>query len=148
MSFTARRAIRSFTHEVGFPPSDVFPLLCPTREFDWIPTWECTLVHSESGYAELDVVFTTDFPDRGHEIWQCTRYEPPTRIDYLVTAPGLYTNRLQIDLAEISDGTRLTWTRTFTGLTERGNAKVQELAAAASYDDGVGAAMAQYMART
>ncbi len=33
-------------------PGTLFPLLDPTTESDWIPGWNCDLLHSNSGYAE------------------------------------------------------------------------------------------------
>jgi hypothetical protein len=34
------------------PVEQVFPLLCPVRECDWLEGWNCTLLHSGSGLAE------------------------------------------------------------------------------------------------
>ena len=39
-------------------PEQVFPLLCPTREYDWIETWQCELIYSDSGFAEPGCIFT------------------------------------------------------------------------------------------
>lgn len=75
-------------------PEQVFPLLCPVREYDWIPDWSCTMVHSVSGVAELGCLFTRE---RG-ETWITTRYEPPTRIDYTVVLPGLTVRTLAFEL--------------------------------------------------
>lgn len=75
-------------------PDEVFPLLCPVREYDWIPDWSCTMIHSTSGVAELGCVFTRD---RG-ETWITTRYEPPTRIDYTIVTPGLVARTLTFEL--------------------------------------------------
>ena len=45
-------------HSVEFTvpatPERVFPLLCPVLEYRWIPTWQCELLHSDSGVAEED----------------------------------------------------------------------------------------------
>ena len=30
-------------------PAKLFPLLCPTTEYDWLPGWECELLHLASG---------------------------------------------------------------------------------------------------
>jgi hypothetical protein len=60
------------------PPDRIFPLLCPVREYDWIPTWSCDMIYSESGVAENDCVFATAFPEEGpRESWVVVRYEPP-----------------------------------------------------------------------
>ena len=48
--------------DVPATPDRVFPLLCPVREYEWIPGWECDVLHSVSGVAEEDCVFRTRFP--------------------------------------------------------------------------------------
>ena len=47
-----------FTTERTFRTSQdsLFALICPTREYDWIPGWSCDLLHSDSGYAEYGTV--------------------------------------------------------------------------------------------
>ena len=56
------RTIKTHTMLLEGTPESVFPLLCPIREYAWIEPWRCTLIYSESGYAEQDCVFQTDFP--------------------------------------------------------------------------------------
>jgi hypothetical protein len=143
LPFVSSRVVRRFTHEIQHPPDDVFPLLCPTREYDWIPTWACDLVFSESGFAELDAVFTTHPAQRRPEIWQCSRYQPPFAIDYAVVAPGAYTLRLAIDLHATPSGTRLTWTRTYTGLSNDGNEVIAGFTE--QWHDALGSALATAM---
>jgi hypothetical protein len=58
----AARIVRSFRMQLAAAPDKVFPLLCPTREYDWIEAWKCRMIHSDSGYAEPDCIFKTDFP--------------------------------------------------------------------------------------
>ena len=38
---------------------DVFPLLCPKREEEWIPGWKCDTLWSRSGYNEEGAIFRT-----------------------------------------------------------------------------------------
>jgi len=64
-------------------PDEVFPLLCPVREYAWIPDWSCTMIHSTSGVAELGCVFTRE----RDETWITTLYEPPRRIEYTIVTP-------------------------------------------------------------
>ena len=37
---------------INAPVEDIFPLLGPIREYDWIPGWEADMIWSESGFAE------------------------------------------------------------------------------------------------
>jgi hypothetical protein len=103
---------RSDHFDVPAPAERVFPLLCPVREYDWIPQWSCTLLHSVSGAAEEDCVFRTDFPTDGRSMtWVVSRYEPPRRIEFSCFVPDLYVMRLKIALTGEGDTTRLEWTR-------------------------------------
>ncbi len=113
-------------------PETVFPLLCPIREYDWIDTWKCRLIYSDSGYAELDCVFKTDFPADGPEdAWVVCRHEPPRRIEFVRVNP-LRAIRYTICLREALPGrTEADWSQVFTGLNEEGDALVRSLDAAA-----------------
>ncbi len=107
--------------ELSAPPEEVFPLLCPVREYEWIPGWQCTMVHSVSGVAEHGCVFT-----RGEgETWITTRYEPPTRIDYTIFFPGLHVGTLELALTPAGGGTRLAVRRTRTATTSAGEGSIQ-----------------------
>jgi len=102
-------------------PLEVFPLLCPVREYDWIPDWSCTMVHSTSGAAELGCIFTRE---RG-ETWITTRYEPPVQIDYTIVLPGLTVRTLSIALA--ATGPRTTSAALHATATALGQAGVAEV---------------------
>lgn len=95
-------------------PQEVFALLCPVREHDWIPDWSCTMVHGDSGTAELGCVFTRE---RG-ETWVTTRYEPPSRIEYTTVRPGLSVRTLRFELS--AAGPRTTTARLRTTSTALG----------------------------
>jgi hypothetical protein len=121
--FSAKRRQTEFTHELNAPPEAVFPLLCPVREYDWLPGWSCQMIYSDSGVAEKDCVFRT-MPQPGEpSTWCTTFYQPPERIEYVVVGEDSLT-RLHIELQRTATGTRLRWTRLFTGLTEEGNANI------------------------
>ena len=123
----AKHIERSFCHEVSAPPDRVFPLLCPVREFEWVPGWSCDLVHSISGFAELGCVFTRDTP-AGRGVWVVCRYEPSSAIAFVITFPSSHVERLRIVLAPHEGGTRLLWTRSYTALTAEGETLVEEMA--------------------
>lgn len=104
---------------------EVFPLLGPTRENDWVPGWESftTLIWSESGFAEDNAVFQTA-PGGAKDVWIISQYEPMEKIVFVRFNPNVVT-RLIIDLAEEQDKTRLTWTQSQVGLSENGNSIVE-----------------------
>lgn len=107
-------------------PEEIFPLLCPVREYDWIDGWRCRMVYSDSGFAEEDGVFTTDL--EGHSTWVITAYEPPRRIEFCIVSDRGVAARLKIRLESIAEGsTRVLWRRLYTGLGTRGRAEVAGL---------------------
>jgi hypothetical protein len=104
-------------------PETIFPLLCPTTEYDWIPGWTAELLHSKSGYAEHNAVFRTGFFG-SDEIWVCTRFEPNRIIEYSRTSQDV-CGTVDIRLDDHCDGTTTgTWVVTVSALTESGNASV------------------------
>lgn len=110
-----------------FPPDAVFPLLCPVREYDWIPIWKCDLLHAETGAAETDCVFRTAFPDRGVETWTCSRYEPNKAVEYVRFADKGVLIHLSISLAAHQGGTRILWSTVYTATSETGAAAVADM---------------------
>lgn len=102
-------------------PEAIWPQLCPSREYDWIETWDCELVHSESGYNELGCVFRTDLPtEQGKETWVTSRFDPYERIEFVRTN-DIRTIHFVIELVPDGDTTLLRWTHNVTTLNEDGN---------------------------
>ncbi len=122
------RLVRSFKMHLTSAPTGVFPLLCPTREYDWIDTWKCRMVYSASGHAELDCIFQTDFPSDGPEdTWVVSRYEPPLLVEFVRVNP-LRAIRYTISLRETAAGeTEADWRQIVTGLNDEGDAFVRSL---------------------
>lgn len=126
--FSAKRIRLSHRQHYIAPASKVFPLLCPTREYDWIESWKCDLVYSQSGFAEEDCIFTTDFPqDGGHETWVVINFRPNESIQF-VRVNDIRVIRYRITLADHSDGScSAEWEQVITALNERGNRFVESL---------------------
>lgn len=116
-----KRTMRSYSMQLDASPDDIFPLLCPVREYEWIQPWRCEMVYSESGWAELDCVFKTNFPEDGEEdTWVVSRYEPPTRIEFVRVNPGRCM-RYSIELRQRDDGTTVAlWQQVITSLSAEG----------------------------
>jgi Polyketide cyclase / dehydrase and lipid transport len=129
-TFKPTHETRSYTHSVEATPDAVFPLLCPVREYEWIPVWDCRMVHSDSGVAELGCIFTTSLPHTGEAIWTVSRYESPRRIEFVIVGGQSQVERLAVSVEPAgADRSTLSWTRTYTGLDERGNAFIEQLTA-------------------
>jgi len=118
---TTKRSISSYTRHIAAPPEKVFPLLCPVREYEWLEPWRGELLYSDSGVAETDCVFAAaPFDAVGREIWTCSRYEPPGRIDYVRMSPHTVI-RLELRLEPAGKGTRLTTMLVITSLDDLGD---------------------------
>ena len=129
--FQANRSVQTGTMSLAASPRRVFPLLCPKREYDWIPIWQCRMIFSETGYAEDNGIFYTDFrEDRGPEWWVVARYEPCRAIEFIRFAADVRITRLDVHLAgDGPDRTIATWTQTMTALSPEGNSYMDR------YDD-------------
>ena len=124
-SKAARRNL-AWSKVVHGSPDDVFPLLCPSREADWIPDWDAELLFTESGYAEPDCVFRTE-PDGtvGPGVWVFTRHEEGKGVELVKFTEDIVTC-LYINLEPVGpDTTRVHWVWVLTGLTETGNKMVE-----------------------
>ena len=109
-------------HEIG-------ALLCPTREYDWIPIWDCEVIYTESGYAEGSYVFTTDNEVLGTATWICTRYEQNEAAEYVGIGKDIVT-RLRMHIIGLPNGkTQCTWEEQITALTDAGDAHIAKIEA-------------------
>jgi hypothetical protein len=124
-TFISRRYRVACDQRITSTSDRIFPLLCPKREYDWIPTWDCKMVFSESGYAEQDCVFTTDFQGDTKETWVVDRFESNHFIQFIKFAESRVI-RYSITLTDNSDGTTaLVWEQTITALNEEGNQYIE-----------------------
>jgi len=124
-----KREILRYTMRIEAPAGNIFPLLCPVREYDWIPQWHCRLIYSDSGYAEPGCVFQTDFGDGfGPEIWVVSEYQPNSCIAFIRTGEHRLT-RYRISLKSEGDATSLLWCQEITCLTRTGKKLITALSA-------------------
>jgi hypothetical protein len=125
--FQAERTIKTYAFHLNAPPRTVFPLLCPTREYEWIENWDCGLIYSDSGVAEENCIFTTRFAGQGgDEVWVVSHYEKDREIQFVRVNP-LRVIRFSITLTASGDGaTTAVWTHVATGLNEQGNEWVRQ----------------------
>jgi hypothetical protein len=107
---------------------EVFIQLCPSREADWIPGWDCELVFTESGYAEEDCIFRTDETSvSGPGVWVISHHEPPRLLEIVRFVPSMVI-KLRAVLSETPDRTTEgLWTIVLTGLDQEGNALIEQI---------------------
>jgi len=120
------RLTRSYTQHLDGSSSEVFPLLCPVREREWVNGWDPDLVLSDSGVAELGCVFITS-AQPSDAVWVITRYEPETgRIELVKLIPGVVVARIAIQLADAPGGSTAAITYSYTSLGRLGNLVLEE----------------------
>ena len=103
-------------------------MLCPVRESEWVEPWRCTMISSDSGYAEQDCIFQTEFPQDGpRDTWVVSRYEWPALIEF-VRVNARRAIRYTITLRSTAEGTtEAEWRQVITGLDADGDALVEGL---------------------
>ncbi|MCK4567301.1 MAG: hypothetical protein KAU48_08330 [Candidatus Thorarchaeota archaeon] len=118
----------SFSGTFDTNPEELFPLLCPAREADWIPGWTTQLIYTESGYAEDKCVFKTDKSNAiGEGIWTFTGYELNKYIEFVRIGKDILMH-VKIPLTENEDGTTTaTWNVIATALNKNGNKKLVQM---------------------
>lgn len=128
-SFVAKHIIRQATFIIESPREKVFPLLCPVREREWLPGWQADVIHSRSGVIEDGCVFGSRNSALGEALYVTSRYEPdPGIVEFIVFFPGICVMKLAIEATCASPhSTQLHWSRSYTGLDERGNAFIDGL---------------------
>ena len=121
--FTAKRINRSYRQTINAPPAVVFPLLCPVREAEWLDGWEYEMIHSESGLAEEDCVFSTPGDGEADTVWVISRHDKENRlIEFTRFTPGSRTCILKVAVTpkgEIASKVDISYT--YTGITAEGN---------------------------
>lgn len=122
---------KSFESQRDFTTTPVvlFPLLCPTTELDWLPRWNCELLHSESGFMELNCIFKTTYFGVA-EVWVCTRYDLNKAIECTRYAED-HCIKFEIRLTANPDDTVTGhWTVTASALNDSGNMMIKQLTGA------------------
>lgn len=124
-----KRKSQSYQKVLGASPEEIFPLLCPTRELDWINGWDCDLIYTSTGYAEKDCVFSTpkgSVFDSG--IWIFTQIEPNEKVELLRTLQDSLVIHVRITLKDNNDGTITgMWEEKYTAINEQGNEIIENI---------------------
>jgi len=120
------RVTRRYTQHLIAGPDQVFPLLCPVRESEWVKGWHPRLVATQSGLAEVDCVFVTAAGPQ-EAIWVITRYETENHlIEIVKLIPGIVVGKIVIRLAEAPGGTTAQISYSFTSVGPDGDRVVSE----------------------
>ncbi len=122
MEFKGTQKTFSYTQINNGNIEEVFPLLCPVREKDWLEGWNYKLIHSESGLIEKNCVFTTQNGDI-ETTWHVTQYDKLIhKIEFLRITPTENVVRINIHLEKINDyQTNVFIDYQYTALNEKQN---------------------------
>ena len=124
----AERKVLRYTMQLESDPEKIFPLLCPVREYEWIESWECEMVFSVTGFAELDGIFRTlDSVSGLEDTWVISRHESPDLVEF-IRWNSRRVIHYSISLKALGPGrTESEWRQVITGLGEEGNKSVRDL---------------------
>jgi len=129
-----KRVSHRYTQSLAGTPDEVFPLLCPVREVEWVPGWRPVEVRSASGIAELDCVFKTPAGPVGDATWMVTQYDPVAkRIQFVKLTPATTACRLDITVTPDGEGSKAEVTYSHTSLGPLGDAFIDEQFTAEHY---------------
>ncbi|HQN19824.1 MAG TPA: hypothetical protein PKV86_11820, partial [Syntrophobacteraceae bacterium] len=119
------RVTRTYIQKLQAGPEEVFPLLCPVREAEWVDGWDPLVVYSRSGLAEPDCVFVTGNkePDSA---WIVTKRDTESfDLEIIKVTPWTTIARINISLRpNEQSGTDAEVTYSYTALSEAGEAFV------------------------
>ncbi|HAS43722.1 MAG TPA: hypothetical protein DCS93_24790 [Microscillaceae bacterium] len=121
----ARRVI---THRQKFQttPDKLFPLLCPTTEYDWMEGWHCELIYSQSSYQEYNAIFKTNYFNMD-ETWVVSHFEPNRIIEFVRVAEHVSV-KVDARITDNLDGTcEGNWIIYVTALTPEGNEMLKQM---------------------
>jgi hypothetical protein len=123
MEFKGIQQILSYIQINNGNIEEVFPLLCPVREKDWLDGWDYKMIYSKSGLIEKDCVFTTPHHGRLETIWHVTQYDKPKfKIEFLRITPVENVVRINIALEQINkEQTKAFIDYQYTALNEEQN---------------------------
>lgn len=101
MKSTGTQITKSYRQINNAKPGDVFPLLCPVREQEWLDGWEHTMIFSTSGYAEKGCVFSTPHHYDVTTFWYITEYDRiHHRVEFIRVTPDVEIVKLTICLTD------------------------------------------------
>jgi hypothetical protein len=125
--FTARRITKTYRQTINASPDDVFPLLCPVREAEWLDDWHYTMLFSRSGLVEEGAVFST--PGNGEEdtVWIVTKHDAAQRsVEFTRFTPGSRVCVLRVNVTPCDRGRSFVEVAyTYTATSPSGNAFIE-----------------------
>ena len=121
--FKAKRITRAYRQTIDAAPENVFRLLCPVREAEWLDGWRYRMLYAASGLVEEGAVFSTPSAGEDDTVWIVTRYDPKKyEIDFARFTPKSRTCLLRIAVTSKDEHrSYVDVSYAYTGITPAGN---------------------------
>jgi hypothetical protein len=121
--FKPKRVTRAYRQTINAIPDEVFPLLCPVREAEWLDRWTYHMIYSESGLVEEGAVFSTPFEGEADTVWIVTKHDAKThQVEFVRFTPDAKTCVLKIAVQPKDRSVSyVDVSYTYTGITPAGN---------------------------
>lgn len=125
--FQARRLTRNYRQTINASPDEVFPLVCPVREAEWLDGWRSTMLFSVSGLVEAGAVFTTPGDGEEDTVWIVSEHDPVQRVVVFTRfTPGSRVCVLRIAVTSDDAGRALVDVAyTYTAVAPAGNVFIE-----------------------
>jgi hypothetical protein len=122
-NFQAKRVSRSYRQTINATPDQIFLLICPVREAEWLEDWDYRMIYSKSGLAEEGAVFSTPYEGEEDTIWIITEHDAiKHKVEFVRITPASRASILTVDVREKDERSSYAEiTYTYTALTEDGN---------------------------
>lgn len=121
------RVIHRYRQRLRGTSAEVFPLLCPVREAEWVAGWEPSIVYTFSGFVEEECVFVTPGDER-EAVWVVTEHDPDARrVGFVKVTPGVVVVRIHITLHDDGEGCAADVQYSYTALSPAGKAVVARM---------------------
>ena len=127
--FEAGRVTKEYCQTIHASPAEVFPLLCPVREAEWLDGWQHTMIYSRSGLVEEGAVFSTPGTEEPDTVWVVTMHDPPShRVEFTRFTPQSRTCVLTIRVRpRDKTSSYVDISYTYTGTTPAGNRFIDKI---------------------
>jgi len=124
--FSAKRVTRTYIQNVKAPPEQIFTLLCPVRQAEWLDGWEYEMVFSKSGFAEEGCVFKSRSIGEKDAVWVISKHDADSfDIEFVRVTPQRWIGKVYMELERRPGFTNVYVTYRFTALNEEGNDFIQ-----------------------
>jgi len=124
MDFKGKQITKNYKQIINGTPEEIFPLLCPVRESEWIDGWEAHIIYSQSGLIEKNCVFTTPTTNGKQTVWHVVDYDPVKHgVEFVRMTPDEQVVKITLCLEDNHNGScSLNIAYQYTALNETQNA--------------------------